>query len=73
MWSEHVAVLRFISCSEQELLFGNLEDFVKPREGAEDENYDLSLLKNYHMAISQKQLKPDTVPFKIAEFYLANK
>lgn len=73
MWSEHVAVLRFISCAKEELIFSDFSAFIKKRSGLEDENYDISLLKSYNLAINMKQLKQDSVPWKIAEFYLANK
>lgn len=73
VWSEHVAVLRFVSCTEDELIFSDYSDFIKPRTGPEDENYELSLLKSYNLAINMKQLKVDSLPYKIAEFYLANK
>lgn len=74
VWSEHVAVLRFISCTEDELFFSQFEDYTIPRSGqAEDVNYELSLLKCYNAAINMKQLKPGSIPFKIAEYYLANK
>lgn len=73
VWSEHVAVLRFISCAKEELIFSDFSAFIKKRSGLEDENYDISLLKSYNLAINMKQLKQDSVPWKIAEFYLANK
>lgn len=66
-------MLRFISCSEDELIFTEFSDYVKPRTGPEDENYELSLLKSYNLAINMQQLRKDSVPYKIAEFYLANK
>lgn len=74
VWSEHVAVLRFISCTEDELFFSEFKDYTSPRSGqAEDVNYELSLLKCYNAAINMNQLKPGSIPFKIAEYYLANK
>lgn len=73
IWSEHVAVLRFISCSEDELIFSQMEDFIQLRKSAEDPNYELSLLKSYNLAISMNQLREDSIPYKIAQFYLANK
>lgn len=73
VWSEHVAVLRFISCTEEELLFGEYSDFAKARTGPEDVSYELSLLKSYNLAMNMKQLREDSIPFKIARFYLRNK
>lgn len=76
VWSEHVAVLRFVSCeTDEELIFSKYSDFVKPRlaDVKDDENYELSLLKSYNLAINMKQLKQDSLPFRIAQYYLANK
>lgn len=73
VWSEHVAVLRFISCSEDELIFTHLRDFTEKRKGHDDKNYELSLLKSYNQALNMKQLMPDSIPYKIAKFYMENK
>lgn len=76
VWSEHVAVLRFISCTEDELIFTRLEDYVKERRGGtgeKDDNYELSLLKSYNSAMNSRQLRPDSLPYKIAKFYLEKK
>lgn len=74
VWSEHVAVLRFVSCTEEELIFTSFADFVKERRlGEKDDNYEVSLLKSYHSALNSRQLRPDSLPYKIAKFYLEKK
>lgn len=73
VWSEHVAVLRFISCADDELVFNTFSDFVTERKGTDDPNYELSLLKSYNSALHSKQLRIDSIPYKIAQFFLKNK
>ncbi|XP_063709382.1 RNA polymerase II-associated protein 1 [Culicoides brevitarsis] len=63
VWSEHIAVLRFVTCTE-EMLFGGIENYLNPEET------DVSLLKCYHRAIGNNLLREGTVPYKIAEHHL---
>uniref|UniRef100_A0A336LQ73 CSON010710 protein n=1 Tax=Culicoides sonorensis TaxID=179676 RepID=A0A336LQ73_CULSO len=63
VWSEHIAVLRFITCTEQ-MLFDGIEAYLSPPET------DLSLLKCYHQAINNNLLRNGSVPFIIADYHL---
>ncbi|KXJ72313.1 hypothetical protein RP20_CCG018386 [Aedes albopictus] len=63
VWSEHVAVLRFITCSEQQL-FGTMEDYLQPVET------DVTLLKFYSQALNSNLLRPGSIPARIATHHL---
>lgn len=63
VWSEHIAVLRFVTCTE-EMLFGGINAYVSPDET------DVSLLKCYHQAIGNNLLRKGSVPYLIAQHHL---
>lgn len=63
VWSEYVAAMRFINCSEDELLY-NFNDYLYPIEK------DESLLKCYTTALSTKLLREGSIPWKIAKHHV---
>lgn len=65
VWSEYVAVMRFINCNEGDLLC-NFNDFLFPIET------DESLINCYYKALSTKILKENSIPWKIAKHHVTN-
>lgn len=63
IWSEYVATMKFISCKETDLL-EDFNEYLYPIET------DVSLLKCYTAALSSNLLRPDSVPWKIAEHHV---
>lgn len=63
VWSEYVAVLRFITCTE-EMLFGGIDAYLSPCET------DVSLLKCYYQAINNNLLRKGSIPYLIAQHHL---
>uniref|UniRef100_A0A1Q3FUP8 Putative rna polymerase ii-associated protein 1 n=1 Tax=Culex tarsalis TaxID=7177 RepID=A0A1Q3FUP8_CULTA len=63
VWSEHVAVLRFITCSEQQL-FGTLNQYLEPAET------DVTLIKFYSQALHSNLLRPGSIPARIASHHV---
>uniref|UniRef100_A0A182MCV1 RPAP1/MINIYO-like TPR repeats domain-containing protein n=1 Tax=Anopheles culicifacies TaxID=139723 RepID=A0A182MCV1_9DIPT len=63
VWSEYVAVLRFITCEEREL-FGTMAQYLEP---AED---DIVLLRSYEQALNSNLLRPGSIPHRIAQHHL---
>lgn len=63
VWSEHIAVLRFVTCTE-EMLFGGIDAYLSPDET------DVSLLKCYHRAIGNNLLRNGSIPYLIAQHHL---
>ncbi|XP_065077576.1 RNA polymerase II-associated protein 1 [Ochlerotatus camptorhynchus] len=63
VWSEHVAVLRFITCNEQQL-FGTLDDYLQPEET------DVTLIRFYSQALNSNLLRPGTAPARIAAHHV---
>ncbi|XP_038115651.1 RNA polymerase II-associated protein 1 [Culex quinquefasciatus] len=63
VWSEHVAVLRFITCSEQQL-FGSLAEYLEPVET------DVTLIKFYSQALHSNLLRPGSIPARIASHHV---
>ncbi|EAT42274.1 AAEL006184-PA [Aedes aegypti] len=63
VWSEHVAVLRFITCSEQQL-FGTMDDYLQPEES------DVTLLKFYSQALNSNLLRTGSIPARIAAHHV---
>ncbi|XP_055608804.1 RNA polymerase II-associated protein 1 [Uranotaenia lowii] len=63
VWSEHVAVLRFITCSENEL-FGTLDDYLQPEET------DTTLVRFYSQALNSNLLRPSSIPARIAAHHV---
>ncbi|XP_031621767.1 uncharacterized protein LOC116339840 [Contarinia nasturtii] len=62
IWSEHVHVLRFVTCTEDELI-GELNDYLEPPET------DVLLIKSYFQAINSNCLLPNSAPFRIAQHH----
>uniref|UniRef100_A0A182PGT8 RNA polymerase II-associated protein 1 n=1 Tax=Anopheles epiroticus TaxID=199890 RepID=A0A182PGT8_9DIPT len=63
VWSEYVAVLRFITCSEQEL-FGPLEQYLEPAES------DTVLVRSYGQALNSNLLRPGSIPHRVANHHV---
>ncbi|XP_058447793.1 RNA polymerase II-associated protein 1 [Malaya genurostris] len=63
VWSEHVAVLRFITCSEQQL-FGSIDEYRQPTET------DITLIKYYSQALNSNLLRPGSIPAQIAAHHV---
>ncbi|XP_062565677.1 RNA polymerase II-associated protein 1 [Armigeres subalbatus] len=63
VWSEHVAVLRFITCSEDQL-FGSLDEYLQPEET------DVTLIKFYSQALNSNLLRPGSIPARIAAHHV---
>uniref|UniRef100_A0A182QYA5 RNA polymerase II-associated protein 1 C-terminal domain-containing protein n=1 Tax=Anopheles farauti TaxID=69004 RepID=A0A182QYA5_9DIPT len=63
VWSEYVAVLRFITCSEHEL-FGELEQYLQPVES------DIVLLRSYGQALNSNLLRPGSIPHRVANHHV---
>ncbi|XP_058822608.1 uncharacterized protein LOC131684081 isoform X1 [Topomyia yanbarensis] len=63
LWSEYVAVLRFVACNEQQL-FGSLNDYKQPEET------DVTLLKYYNQALNSNLLRPGSIPAQIAAHHV---
>lgn len=72
VWGEHVAVLRFVTCTEESLLFNKMTDFLAEPKGTikEDPNYQPSLINAYNMALKSNLLRPGSIPHRIAQFYV---
>ncbi|XP_049285596.1 RNA polymerase II-associated protein 1 isoform X1 [Anopheles funestus] len=63
VWSEYVAVLRFITCTEHEL-FGELAHYLEPAES------DTVLLRSYGQALNSNLLRPGSIPHRVAHHHL---
>uniref|UniRef100_A0A182SE95 RPAP1/MINIYO-like TPR repeats domain-containing protein n=1 Tax=Anopheles maculatus TaxID=74869 RepID=A0A182SE95_9DIPT len=63
VWSEYVAVLRFITCDEHEL-FGEMAQYLEPAES------DTVLLRSYGQALNSNLLRPGSIPHRIAHHHL---
>ncbi|XP_055640241.1 RNA polymerase II-associated protein 1 [Toxorhynchites rutilus septentrionalis] len=63
VWSEYVAVLRFITCTEQQL-FGPFEEYIQPAET------DATLIKYYSQALNSNLLRQGSIPARIAAHHL---
>ncbi|XP_050072117.1 RNA polymerase II-associated protein 1 [Anopheles maculipalpis] len=63
VWSEYVAVLRFITCNEHEL-FGEMAQYLEPAES------DTVLLRSYGQALNSNLLRPGSIPHRIAHHHL---
>uniref|UniRef100_A0A182YAE1 RNA polymerase II-associated protein 1 C-terminal domain-containing protein n=1 Tax=Anopheles stephensi TaxID=30069 RepID=A0A182YAE1_ANOST len=63
VWSEYVAVLRFITCEEHEL-FGALAQYLEPVET------DSVLLRSYGQTLNSNLLRPGSIPHRIAHHHL---
>ncbi|XP_053670534.1 uncharacterized protein LOC128720859 [Anopheles nili] len=63
VWSEYVAVLRFITCSEAEL-FADLNEYLEPAES------DTLLLRSYGQALNSNLLRPGSIPHRVAAHHL---
>ncbi|XP_041761157.1 RNA polymerase II-associated protein 1 [Anopheles merus] len=63
VWSEYVAVLRFITCGEREL-FGTLEEYLEPAET------DIVLLRSYGQALNSNLLRPGSIPHRVANHHV---
>uniref|UniRef100_A0A182N5V9 RPAP1/MINIYO-like TPR repeats domain-containing protein n=1 Tax=Anopheles dirus TaxID=7168 RepID=A0A182N5V9_9DIPT len=63
VWSEYVAVLRFITCGEHEL-FGELEQYLRPAES------DIVLLRSYGQALNSNLLRPGSIPHRVANHHV---
>uniref|UniRef100_A0A182VWJ8 RNA polymerase II-associated protein 1 n=1 Tax=Anopheles minimus TaxID=112268 RepID=A0A182VWJ8_9DIPT len=63
VWSEYVAVLRFITCEEREL-FGTMVQYLEPAES------DIVLLRSYEQALNSNLLRPGSIPHRIAHHHL---
>ncbi|XP_055540548.1 RNA polymerase II-associated protein 1 [Wyeomyia smithii] len=63
VWSEHVAVLRFITCTEQQL-FGSIDDYRQPAET------DVTLLRYYNQALNSNLLRPGSLPAQLAAYHV---
>jgi len=63
VWSEHIAVLRFITCEEKHLI-GKLEDYLEPAET------DKTLMKSYYQALHSNALIPGSLPHRIATHHV---
>uniref|UniRef100_A0A1B0CE78 Putative rna polymerase ii-associated protein 1 n=1 Tax=Lutzomyia longipalpis TaxID=7200 RepID=A0A1B0CE78_LUTLO len=64
IWSEHIAVLRFITCTVEQLCGGSIDPYLEPPET------DSSLLKLYSLALNSNCLRKDSLPHKIAQHHL---
>ncbi|XP_059621137.1 RNA polymerase II-associated protein 1 [Phlebotomus argentipes] len=64
VWSEHIAVLRFITCSEDQLCGGSIQPYLEPHEK------DTSVLKLYNQALNSNCLRKESIPYRIAEHHL---
>ncbi|GAB0092433.1 RNA polymerase II-associated protein 1 [Sergentomyia squamirostris] len=64
IWSEHIAVLRFITCTENQLCGNSIDPYCEPTET------DSSLLKLYHQAINSHCLRQGSIPYRIAQHHL---
>lgn len=63
VWSEHVSAMRFIQCTEQQLI-GSLDDYLYPVET------DVAMLKYYHQAVHSVPFAEHSLPRRIAEHHL---
>ncbi|XP_052863796.1 RNA polymerase II-associated protein 1 [Anopheles cruzii] len=63
VWSEYVAVLRFITCSSLEL-FDPLAEYLRPGET------DIVLLRSYAQALTSNQLRPGSIPHLVANHHV---
>ncbi|XP_053660448.1 RNA polymerase II-associated protein 1 [Anopheles marshallii] len=63
VWSEYVAVLRFITCEEHEL-FGEMVQYLEPVES------DIVLLRSYGQALNSNLLRPGSIPHRVAHHHL---
>lgn len=63
VWSEHVSALRFMQCTEQQLI-GGLDDYLYPVET------DVAMLKYYYQAINSVPFAENSVARRIAEHHL---
>uniref|UniRef100_A0AAG5CPH3 RNA polymerase II-associated protein 1 C-terminal domain-containing protein n=1 Tax=Anopheles atroparvus TaxID=41427 RepID=A0AAG5CPH3_ANOAO len=63
VWSEYVAVLRFITCSEQEL-FDDVEGYLVPEES------DAMLLRAYGQALNSNLLRSGSIPHRVANHHV---
>ncbi|XP_052891202.1 RNA polymerase II-associated protein 1 [Anopheles moucheti] len=63
VWSEYVAVLRFITCDEHEL-FGEMVQYLEPAES------DIVLLRSYGQALNSNLLRPGSIPHRVAHHHL---
>lgn len=63
IWSEHVAIMRFVTCNEQQL-FGGIQAYFLPNET------DVGLLKCYHQALNSNILRENSIPHIIAQYHL---
>ncbi|XP_035773853.1 RNA polymerase II-associated protein 1-like [Anopheles albimanus] len=63
VWSEYVAVLRFITCSAQEL-FDELNAYLTPEET------DMVLLRSYGQALNSNLLRVGSIPHQVASHHV---
>ncbi|XP_058056208.1 uncharacterized protein LOC131207605 [Anopheles bellator] len=63
VWSEYVAVLRFITCSTEEL-FDPLAEYLRPEET------DNVLLRSYGQALTSNLLRPGSIPHLVANHHV---
>lgn len=84
IWSEHIHVLRFVTCTEHEVshsanfpsypklqaLFGIFLQLIgELNDYLEPPETDVILIKSYFQAINSSVILPNTVPYKIAEHH----
>lgn len=65
VWSEYVTTMTFISCRDADLL-DPFSDYLNPPET------DASLLKCYAAALSSNILRPNSIPWRIAQHHVAH-
>lgn len=82
VWSEHIHVLRFVTCTENEVNWCLMFFFSKfltiiryfqligeMADYLEPPETDVVLIKSYFQAINSSLILPNTAPYKIAEFH----
>lgn len=65
VWSEHLAVMRFVQTPEEDLLGGGLTGYLEPAE------MDVTQLKYYYQALHTMRFVAGSVAQRIAEHHLA--
>lgn len=63
VWSEHASALRFVQCTEKQVI-GCLDDYLYPVET------DVAMLKYYYQAINSVPFSENSLPRRIAEHHL---
>ncbi|XP_067646737.1 RNA polymerase II-associated protein 1 [Eurosta solidaginis] len=65
MWSDYAPALCYLNCDES-LLINGMQSYLEPVEKEE------SLIKAYALALRSRDVRPGTIPYKIAKYHVDN-